>query len=62
MELTKFYIVTACGNSKKDKRPYSILHGVRETQSGQWIDDKDFMKIDTIKPVGTKLRAKTIME
>lgn len=62
MEVEKIYIVTSCGNSKKDGRPYSILSAVRQTKKAEWIDDKDFVKLDVIKPIGTKLRAKTTVE
>lgn len=62
MEVNKIYLVTACGNSKKTKQPYTIARAIRETSSGQWLDEHDFIKLDVIKPVGTKLRAKTTLD
>ena len=62
MEVQKVYLVVACGNSKKTKQPYSIARAILETASGQWLDEHDFIKLDVIKPVGTKLRAKTTLE
>lgn len=62
MEVNKMYLVTACGNSKKTKQPYTIARAIRDTPSGQWLDEHDFIKLDVIKPVGTKLRAKTTLD
>ena len=62
MEVQKIYMVTACGNSKKTKQPYSLAHAVIETKIGQFLSDNDFIKLDVIKPVGTKLRAKTMLD
>lgn len=62
MEVNKVYMVIACGNSKKSKQPYSIARAIHDTPSGQWLDEHDFVKLDVIKPVGTKLRAKTTLD
>lgn len=62
MEVQKFYLVVACGNLKKTKQPYSFARAIRESSNGQWLDEHDFIKLDVIKPIGTKLRAKTTLD
>lgn len=62
MEVEKVYLCVACGNNKKSGAPYSILKAIVTSNKGQWVDDRDFVKLDVIKPVGTKFKAKTSLE
>lgn len=61
MDTEKIYIVTSCGTSKVGK-PYSRLSAVVKLKNSEFISDKDFIMLDIIKPVGTKMRAKTTLE
>lgn len=61
MNTEKIYIVTSAGTSKTGK-PYSRLSAVVKLKNSEFISDKDFIMLDIIKPVGTKMRAKTTLE
>lgn len=61
MDVEKLYICTSSGTSKNGK-PYSKLSAIVKLKNSEFISDKDFVMLDIIKPVGTRMRAKTTLE